>query len=71
MIYQLEALEGSVTGVREIRLELVGDQTGACGVMGMPQLRQQECREGARDVPEIEYTGLGESKKEEQLVGLG
>lgn len=67
MIYQLEVLEGSLTGVREIRLELVV----VFGVMGMPQLRQRECREGARDVPEIEYTGLGESKKEEQLVGFG
>lgn len=67
MIYQLEDLEGSWTGIREIRLELVV----VFGVMGMQKLRQWEYREGARDMPEIEYTGLGKSKKEELLRGFG
>lgn len=38
------------------------------GVMGTPQLRQWEWREEAREMPEIELTGVGESKREDGWV---
>lgn len=59
-------VKGGLTGIREIRFELVV----MFGVMKMPQLRQWEWREEAREMPEIEWRRLGESKKEGQLFGF-
>lgn len=59
-------VKGGLRGFREIRLELMV----MFGVMRMPQLRQWEWREGARELPEIELTGLGGLRKGEQLVGF-
>lgn len=59
-------VKGGLAGLREIRLELVV----MLGVMKMPQLSQWELRKEARELPEIELTGLGGLRKEEQWVGF-